>query len=941
MHPSISCSTIFIFLLCFLTSTSSKELLSLLNFKSHLQTTNVNLFSSWLPSNPTCNFTGISCNNAGNITGIDLSKQALSGTIHFQAICSIPSLQKLDLGFNSLSGNITLHIRNCTQLEYLNLGNNNFFGSFPDISPLHQLKFLYLQLSGFSGVFPWNSLSNITQIIQLSLGDNPFDITLFPKQITQLQKLNLLHLYNTSISGLIPPEIGNLSELIDLELSNNSLSGSIPPEISKLKNLRQLILWGNTLTGIIPVGFRNLTNLQQFDASINSLTGDLSELKYLNQITSLVLNRNNFSGSIPPEFGDFKKLMNLSLYNNKLTGKLPAKIGSWAEFDYIDVSANLLTGAIPPDMCKKGTMTKLLMIQNNFSGEIPASYAACSTLNRFRVSDNLLTGEVPPGIWGLPNLETIDIAHNQLRGPITRDISKAKKLLQIYASNNELSGVIPVEISDASSLVLIDVSKNQLTGKVPESVGKLKNINSLYLQENQLSGDIPASLADCLHLSELNLAQNSFSGHIPISLGSLPTLTSLNLSHNKLLGVIPGTLSSLRLSLLDLSYNKLSGPIPGSLSVEAYNGGFIGNDGLCSRNPKLFRPCPSRPRDHYMIFLVVGIVLLIVFTSCYVCMKLHTAWKDKKRSLLLNDDDLWNMKSYHMLNFTKEEILKSIKPENLIAKGGCGSVYRVILRDGQELAVKHIWYIEFSDDEKKNRASTPILDKNGGSRSRKMKEFEMEVQTLSSIRHINILKLYCSITSNDSSLLVYEFLSNGSLWDRLHNSTEDSALDWQSRYEIALGAARGLEYLHHGYEKPNVVCPNSTHVVAGTYGYIAPEYGYTSKVNEKCDVYSFGVVLLELVTGKRPINEPEFRENDIVDWVSIKLRNSNVISSIIDSSIMESENEEVIKVLKIAIFCTRKLPELRPTMKSVVQMLEEAAPSKLVPSLMAKAGQRR
>ncbi|KAK4387647.1 Receptor-like protein kinase [Sesamum angolense] len=194
-------------------------------------------------------------------------------------------------------------------------------------------------------------------------------------------------------------------------------------------------------------------------------------------------------------------------------------------------------------------------------------------------------------------------------------------------------------------------------------------------------------------------------------------------------------------------------------------------------------------------------------------------------------------------------------------------------------------------------------------------------------------------------------------------------LDWETRYEVALGAAKGLEYLHHGCDRPvihrdvkssnilldedlkpriadfglaKIVQANSskesTQIIAGTHGYIAPEYAYTNKVNEKSDVYSFGVVLMELVTGKRPI-EPEFGENkDIVDWVCGKLKTKESVVSLVDSAIHEVHRENAIKVLKVAILCTARLPTLRPTMRTVVQMLEEAQPWHLVSIVVSKDG---
>ncbi|PSS19689.1 Receptor-like protein kinase [Actinidia chinensis var. chinensis] len=951
-------------LLCFLYLATADDLQILLTIKSALQNTNTNIFNSWEPNNPPCNFAGITCSQ-GSITSIDLSNQYLSGSIPFNSICQLNSLESLSLGQNHLHGPITEDIANCVRLQYLDLGNNFFSGSVPDLSPLSNLKYLYMNNSGFSGNFPWNSLSNMTGLLVLSLGDNPFERALFPNSILGLTQLNWLYLTNCSIEGEIPRGIGNLTELINLELSDSFISGEIPQEISRLKKLWQLELYNNNLTGKFPSGFGNLTNLEYFDASMNYLNGDLSELRSLTQLVTLQLFYNEFSGEIPAEFGEFRKLVNFSVYDNKLTGPLPERIGSWAEFDYIDVSENFLTGRIPPEMCKRGTMRELLMLQNNFSGEIPATYSNCTSLTRFRVSNNSLSGVIPSGIWGLPNLGFIDLALNQFEGSITSDIGNAKSLSQIMVADNRFSGNLPPEISKATELIAIDLSNNQFSGDIPATIGELKQLYSLHLQSNNLSGPIPSNIGFCAALNDLNMAHNSLSGHIPAAIGLLPALNSLDLSENELSGEIPASFSSLRLSLFDLSNNQLTGPIPESLSNAAYNGSFRGNRGLCSQNIKFFRRCSSDSGGsgaHWVVVLcvAVGAIVLIVSVSFVLHVK-KSSKGDGDRSL---KEDSWDVKSFQVLSFTEDEIIDSIKEDNLIGKGGSGNVYKVVVANGKELAVKHSWNSD-SDGRKKSRSTTPMLAKSTG---RKSSEFDAEVRTLSSIRHVNVVKLYCSITSKDSSLLVYEYMPNGSLWDRLHTFRK-MTLDWETRYDIAVGAAKGLEYLHHGCERPvihrdvkssnilldEVLKPriadfglakivqangskDSTHVIAGTHGYIAPEYGYTYKVTEKSDVYSFGVVLMELVTGKRPI-EPEYGENkDIVSWVSSKLKTKESVLSMVDSTIPEGHREEAIKILRIAILCTARLPALRPTMRSVVQMLEAAEPCKLVGIIISKDG---
>lgn len=958
-------------LLCFLylfSPARSDQLQTLLDLPGALQSASPDVFSSWTPTTPACNFTGVACDAAGSVVSIDLSSQQLTGVLPLDSICTLPSLERLAFGGNSLHGPISNGLNNCVKLQYLDLGYNFFAGAFPEIPALAELRYLSVNGSNLNRTFPWGSLKNTTNLVYLSVGDNPFDGTPFPVEVLDLHELEWLYMTNCNIRGEIPRGIGRLNKLINLELSTNNITGEIPAEIGNLTNLWQLELYENGLTGKLPVGLRNLTKLENFDASQNNLEGDLSELRFLRNLVTLQLFMNNFQGQIPAEFGEFERLVNLSLYTNRLTGPVPEKLGSWAEFDYIDVSDNLLTGSIPPDMCKRGTMSELLMLQNRLTGEIPATYANCSTLTRFRVSNNSLSGAVPGGIWGLPNLNIIDVAMNQLDGPITSDIGNAKSLGQLFVYKNRLSGELPEEISKVESLVAIDLSDNQFSGRIPSKIGDLKHLSSLHMQNNMFSGSIPDSLGSCDSLSDLDVANNSLSGKIPPSLGSIPVLNSLDLSDNHLSGQIPSSLSSLKLSFLDLSNNQLTGQIPLSLSIEAYNGSFSGNPGLCSSTITSFRRCSpetgtSKDIRTLIICLVVVVVLLSLSLACYV--RVYKREKDQERSL---KEESWDVKSFQVLTFTEDEILDAIKEENVIGKGASGNVYRVVLNNGRELAVKHIWNTDSGSGSgggwRKSRTTSPML----GKRSEKSREFDAEVETLSSIRHVNVVKLYCSITSEDSSLLVYEYMPNGSLWDQLHTCRK-TELDWETRYEIAVGAARGLEYLHHGCERPvihrdvkssnilldeflkpriadfglaKIVQANSsndsTHVIAGTHGYIAPEYGYTYKVNEKSDVYSFGVVLMELVIGKRPI-EPEYGENrDIVNWVSSKLKTRQDVFGIVDSRIPEPFKEEAINVLRIAILCTTKLPNLRPSMRSVVQMLEDAEPCNLVRVVVEKDG---
>ncbi|KAI4299212.1 hypothetical protein L6164_032692 [Bauhinia variegata] len=953
-----------LFYLFLITSSQPDESRTLLMLKSALQNSNGDLFRSWTESNSVCNYSGIVCNSNGLVAEIKLANKQLLGTLPFDSICELQSLEKISMGSNFLHGSISEDLRRCTNLQHLDLGGNSFTGVMPDLSPLNKLKYLNLSASGISGAFPWKSLENLTSLTFLSLGDNYLEKSPFPLEVLKLEKLYSLYLTNCSITGKIPLGIGNLTLLENLELSDNQLIGQMPSDIGKLQNLWQLELYDNFLSGKFPDGLGNLTSLVNFDASHNQLEGDLYELRSLKNLVSLQLFENQFSGGIPEELGNFRNLSELSLYSNKLTGHLPQKLGSWGGLEFIDVSDNFLSGSIPPDMCRNSRMTDLLMVNNSFTGSIPENYANCSSLKRLRVNNNNFSGIVPSGIWGLPNLVIIDLSMNQFEGSVTYNIAEAKSLAQLFLFDNQFSGELPLTISEVSSLVSIKLSSNQFSGHIPETIGSLKKLSSLILDKNKFSGTIPESLSSCVSLSEINIAFNSLSREIPASLGSLRNLNSLNLSSNRLSGEIPSTLSSSILSLLDLRYNLLFGPIPQSLSIQAFKEAFDGNPGLCSWNLEGFRSCSSdarsstrtRTRTTLISCFIAAIMVLLVLLACFISVKL----KQHKLEQSLSTNS-WDLKQYRVLNFNENEVIHGIKQENLIGRGGSGNVYKVVLKSGKELAVKHIW-TSHPGDWRSCRSSTAMLK-----RSSRSLEYDAEVATLSSIRHVNVVKLYCSITSEDSNLLVYEYLPNGSLWDRLHTCRK-TEIGWEIRYEIAIGAGRGLEYLHHGCDrqvihrdvksgnilldedwKPRIADfglakivqgeGNWTNVIAGTLGYMAPEYAYTSKVTEKNDVYSFGVVLMELVTGKRPI-EPEFGENkDIVYWVSSNMRSKEDGIQLVDSTIVEQLKEDAVKVLRIAILCTAKIPASRPSMRMVVQMLEEAEPSYLSNVIVNNDGQ--
>ncbi|GLJ17331.1 hypothetical protein SUGI_0300950 [Cryptomeria japonica] len=917
-----------------------------------------NALNDWKDSiHAPCNWNGISCDNTtGMVTEITIENKFINGPL-YSNICKLHNLMKLQLGNNTLYGTLPSDIMNCTKLQSLNLTKNSFSGTLPDFSPLKSLQILDVTNNNFTGEFP-ASVGNLAELISLNLAGNPFSPGKITQQLMNLEKLEVLYLADCNLVGEIPSFIFNFTDLVLLDLSSNSLEGSIPKLVSKLSKLYQLELFDNILTGNIPPELGNLTALKYFDASNNTLSGNLpEEVGNLRNLVSFQVYMNQLSGQIPETLGDFPYLEGLSLYMNNFTGQLPQKLGSLSNFNLIDVSENQFTGPLPKDMCRGGNLQYFLVLHNLFTGELPKSYEDCKSLIRFRVNTNNLTGKVPKGIWGLPNAKIIDLSFNNFDGELGPEVSNAKKLTEFYINNNQFSGLLVPEIGMASQLVKVEVQNNQFTGSIPQEIGSLRNLNELYLQENMFEGSIPPEIGLCTSLVVINLAENHLYGLIPESLGSIEGLNSLNLSNNHLHGSIPNSLGTLKLSFVDFSNNHLSGPVPNSLVSNVNSESFSGNPGLCVKSSRskshLLHTCKgshltkeSRKMIVISGFIVGAAILILVIGLVLLWQKCHQNQdesRDKRRSTR------WKLKSFHKISFTEKDISEALlKEENMIGSGGSGKVYRVDLQNNVTVAVKRLCPVDIN--------SIKQNDIN--------KQMNAEVDLLGMIRHKNVVKLYCSLSNGKSNLLVYEYMENGNLFDALHKVHTDKAskgsglhLDWPTRYKIAVGAAHGLAYLHHDclpaivhrdVKSTNILLDDyyeariadfgiakflqadrgkdPTTAFAGTYGYIAPEYAYSSEVTEKSDIYSFGVVLLELVTGKQPV-EPEFGDNNnIVFWISQKICSQQGSFEVLDSRISKYFDEEMIKVLKIAVRCTFKLPRLRPTMREVVQMLLEADP---------------
>ncbi|XP_009102909.1 receptor-like protein kinase HSL1 [Brassica rapa] len=926
--------------------------------------------SNWNPRDDSpCHWSGVSCGGAfSSVTSVDLSDANLAGPFP-SLICRLPNLSSLSLYNNSINSTLPLDIGACKTLKTLDLSQNLLTGELPHtLADLPLLTSLDLTGNNFSGDIPASFsrfeklevlslvfnlldgaipplLGNITSLKMLNLSYNPFSPGRIPPELGNLTNLEVLWLTECNLIGQIPDSLSRLTRLVDLDLALNDLVGPIPRSLGGLTSVVQIELYNNSLTGSIPRELGNLKSLRLLDASMNQLTGSIPDELCRVPLESLNLYENNLEGELPASIASSPNLYELRIFGNRLSGELPRDLGLNSPLKWLDVSDNEFSGELPPDLCSKGELEELLIIHNSFSGAIPESLGDCRSLTRVRLAYNRFSGQVPAGFWGLPHVYLLELINNSFSGEIAKTIGGAANLSLLILTNNEFTGGLPEEIGSLNNLNQLSASGNKLSGFLPESLMNLGELSTLDLQGNRFSGELSPKIKSWKKLNELNLAGNQFSGSIPNEIGSLSVLNYLDLSGNLFSGEIPVSLQGLKLNQLNLSNNRLTGDIPPSLAKEMYKNSFLGNPGLCGDIKGL---CgykdEAKSKGYVWLLRSIFVLAAVVFVAGLVWFYFKYSTFKKARAV---ERSKWTVMSFHKLGFSENEILESLDEDNVIGAGSSGKVYKVVLTNGETVAVKRLW----TGGSVKETGGDSDLEK--GERSGPKDEaFEAEVETLGKIRHKNIVKLWCCCTTRDCKLLVYEYMPNGSLGDLLHCS-KGGTLGWETRFKIILDAAEGLSYLHHDCVPPivhrdvksnNILidgdygarvadfgvakvvdltgkAPKSMSVIAGSCGYIAPEYAYTLRVNEKSDIYSFGVVILEIVTRKRPI-APELGEKDLVKWVCSTLDQKGV-EHVIDPKLDSCFKEEISKILNIGLLCTSPLPINRPSMRRVVKMLQE------------------
>ncbi|KAM0939637.1 putative protein kinase RLK-Pelle-LRR-II family [Dioscorea sansibarensis] len=474
----------------------------------------------------------------------------------------------------------------------------------------------------------------------------------------------------------------------------------------------------------------------------------------------------------------------------------------------------------------------------------------------------------------------------------------------------------------------------------------LKDIKFLFifrlLQNNKITGPIPAEIGKLTQLKTLQLSNNQFVGEIPKNLGLLPLLDYLRLDRNNLSGQIPKIVADLAgLTYLDLSFNNLSGPFTKILAKD-YR--LAGNKFLC--NSSILHGCtdvrlptnetilPGKGSNHHLTIAICSSVgcVLVIFVLLFFYWLQHCRWHFSFGSDA--EDHVFDIGHLKQFSFREIQIATNyFNSKNILGQGGFGVVYKGYLKSGTVVAVKRLKDPNFTGQV----------------------QFQTEVEMIGLALHRNLLRLYGFCMTQNERLLIYPYMPNGSVADRLRDKLHGKpSLDWSKRMRIALGAARGLLYLHEqckpkiihrDVKAANILLDESfeavvgdfglaklldlrdSHVstaVRGTIGHIAPEYLSTGQSSEKTDVFGFGILLFELITGQKTISSGngQVQKGMILDWVRT-LREEKRLHMMVDRDLKGSfDAGELENAVSIILSCTQPNPAFRPKMSDVVKALE-------------------
>ncbi|KAL6851514.1 hypothetical protein ACP4OV_020447 [Aristida adscensionis] len=529
-----------------------------------------------------------------------------------------------------------------------------------------------------------------------------------------------------------------------------------------------------------------------------------------------------------------------------------------------------------------------------------------------------------------------------LKSPST--LGNLTNLLALGLSDNNFTGRIPFEIFNIATLSgILELSNNNLEGPIPQEIGNLKNLVEFRADSNKLSGEIPSTLGECQLLQNLYLQNNILTGGIPSLLSQLKGLENLDLSSNNLSGQIPeffGNFSTLY--YLNLSFNSFVGEIPTSGVFSNASGVSIqGNGKLCGGIPDLHLSSCSLnlPKKKHHQLLVVPIVIslvatLVILSSLYMLL----TWR--KRIKMKTPSTSFMQGHPSILYSQLVRATDGFATSKLLGSGSFGSVYKGVL-DGQ-------------DGESTDLVAVKVLKlQTPGA----LKSFVAECEALRNMRHRNLVKIVTACASIDARGNDFKAIQR--------------YLNLAERVTILLDVAYALNYLHCDGPAPVIHCDlKSSNVLLdadmvahvgdfglakiileessdvqqstssmgfrGTIGYAAPEYGAGNMISTHGDIYSYGILVLEMVTGKRPADNPFTQALSLREYAELGIRGEVLdvidtrLSLCLENELQIADNcsrttkiDCLISLLRLGVSCSHEIPSNRMSTGDIIKELRD------------------
>ncbi|KAI9101456.1 hypothetical protein K1719_023938 [Acacia pycnantha] len=869
------------------------------------------------------------------------SRSCIDGGFKNEATCncSFPSgkvchVTNIEVTGMKLSGFLPSEFGYLTHLQELDLSFNSLNGSIP--KSFSRLPLVALRLTGnpISSQIP-TEIGEITTLKELELVDNLLDGTL-PSSFGKLKQLQKLDLSGNNFSGALPESFGNLKKLKYIALDGSNITGNLQDFIGNWTELETLYLQGTSLQGPIPTTISQLTKLTVLYICylLGPTTMRFPNLKNLTSLQKLVLRNCSINDSIPSYIGEMVYLDTLDLSFNKLIGEIPNNINDLTYLKYMFLNENSLSGKVPEWVLQNKEHHYFDVSYNNFS---ETSVSTCHQYINVNLASSLSSTAktsltcLKRGLpcQGKPKYNSLFI---NCGGPeIEYDGNKYKEdtnpgsISFFFLSDDKWaysSTGIYFERYDDAYLVTNKFSLN-INGPDFYQTARNSPLSLKYLGLCMINGNYNVKLhfAEIMYSNDQNvsgLGRRIFD----VFIQGRKYLRDFNII-KEAGGVGKGIVKDFNVDVND-----------NTLEIHLYWAGkgtyYVPDTGVYGPLISAISVSPNfkieRNSAGAIAGIVIGSCLFLIILIVFVLRRLGSL--GGKDSI---DKQLLDLKTGYFSLKQIKDATNNFAPKNKIGEGGFGPVYKGVLSNGVIIAVKQL----SSKSKQGNR------------------EFVNEIGMISALQHPNLVKLYGCCIEGNQLLLIYEYMENNSLASALFGSQGRKIhLDWPSRMKICVEIARGLAYLHEesrlkivhrDIKATNVLLDKdftakisdfglakldeeNTHIstrIAGTIGYMAPEYATRGYLTDKADVYSFGVVVLEIVSGKR---NTSYRPNEefvyLLDWAYV-LQEQGSLLDLVDPSLDSSySSQEAMRMLEVALLCANPSHSLRPSMSSVVFMLE-------------------